>query len=522
MDTKETIAPEAVKQVPTAPPGKYEDGDAALMFLAREHEAVDIAESRALRWKIDLRIMPILMGIYFLQYIDKTLLNYAAVMGIKDNLKGNEYNNIGTIFYVGYLVAEPITAYLMQRFPIGKYIGINVTCWGILVACHAACQSYASLMIVRILLGVFEASVAPSLILITGMWWTKPEQSRRTGLWYSQVGVAQIVGSAISYGFQHVNSTALANWQILFLFMVGCFSTVRILRALKADQGELQGCLTTMAGIATIFLLPDNPMSASFLNDEEKVAAIEHVRVNLTGVENKNFKPYQMGELLFKDKETWPLFFITLLAMIDNGAVSNFSSIIIATFGFSKERTTIIQMPSGAVSIIATIGATYLIGAIGHRAYMIAIITIPSILGAGLLLGLGEQYKVGKLFGVYLLNACPAMVPIIYSWNSANTSGYTKRAMRNALTLMAFCLGNLIGPQLFQVSDAPRYNAAKITLIVTMSAVVLLAFALRQLTVWENARRNREQAGSEDTASAADLAFMDLTDIQNRGFRYVY
>ncbi|KAJ6019348.1 hypothetical protein N7522_001415 [Penicillium canescens] len=503
METKETITPEAVMQVPTTPPEKYEDGDAALMFLAREHRAgvVDIAESGALRWKIDLRIMPILMGIYFLQYLDKTLLNYAAVMGIKDNLKGNQYNNIGTIFYVGYFVAEPITAYLMQRFPIGKYIGINVTCWGILVACHAACQSYASLMIVRILLGVFEASVAPSLILITGMWWTKPEQSRRTGLWYSQIGVAQIVGSAISYGFQHVNSTTLANWQILFLFM---------------------GCLTTVAGIAIIFLLPDNPMSASFLNDEEKIMAIEHVRVNLTGVENKHFKPYQLVELLFKDKETWPLFFITLLAMIDNGAVSNFSSIIIATFGFSTQRTTIIQMPSGAVSIIATVGATYLIGAIGHRSYMIAIITIPSILGAGLLLGLGEQYKVGKLFGVYLLNACPAMLPIIYSWNSANTSGYTKRAMRNALTLMAFCVGNLIGPQLFHDSDAPSYNAAKITLIATMSAVVLMALALRQLTVWENAKRDLEQAGSEDEASAADLAFLDLTDIQNRRFRYVY
>ncbi|OGE49964.1 hypothetical protein PENARI_c019G06888 [Penicillium arizonense] len=503
METKETIAPETAMQVPTTPPEKYVDGDAALMFLTREHRAgvVDIAESRALRWKIDLRIMPILMGIYFLQYLDKTLLNYAAVMGIKDNLKGNEYNNIGTIFYVGYFVAEPITAYLMQRFPIGKYIGINVTCWGILVACHAACESYASLMIVRILLGAFEASVAPSLILITGMWWTKPEQSRRTGLWYSQIGVAQIVGSAISYGFQHVNSTALANWQILFLFM---------------------GCLTTVAGIAIIFLLPDNPMSASFLNDEEKITAIEHVRVNLTGVENKHFKPYQLVELLFKDKETWPLFFITLLAMIDNGAVSNFSSIIIATFGFSTQRTTIIQMPSGAVSIIATVGATYLIGAIGHRSYMIAIITIPSILGAGLLLGLGEQYKVGKLFGVYLLNACPAMLPIIYSWNSANTSGYTKRAMRNALTLMAFCVGNLIGPQLFQVSDAPSYNAAKITLIATMSAVVLMALALRQLTVWENAKRDLEQAGSEDEASAADLAFLDLTDIQNHRFRYAY
>jgi hypothetical protein len=129
---------------------------------------------------------------------------------------------------------------------------------------------------------------------------------------------------------------------------------------------------------------------------------------------------------------------------------------------------------------------------------------------------------VGKLFGVYLLNSCPAMLPIIYSWNSANTSGYTKRAMRNALTLMAFCVGNLIGPQLFQAADAPSYNAAKITLIVTMAAVVLLALVLRQLTVWENAKRDREQAGYEEDASVADLAFLDLTDIQNRRFRYVY
>lgn len=128
-------------------------------------------------------------------------------------------------------------------------------------------------------------------------------------------------------------------------------------------------------------------MSAWFLTKEERIKAIEHVRINQTGVENKHFKLYQVKELLFKDKETWPLFFITLLAMIDNGAVSNFSSVIIATFGFSNERTTIIQMPSGAVSIVATFIATYLVGSIGHRSYLIAIITLPSIIGAGLLLG---------------------------------------------------------------------------------------------------------------------------------------
>jgi MFS family permease len=209
---------------------KYKNGDEALEFLARGQEAgliLDITETKALRWKIDLRIMPFLIAIYFLQYLDKTLLNYAAVMGIKDHLKGNEYSNLGTIFYAGYLVSEPITSYLMLYFPIGKYLACNVICWGVVVACHAGCKTYASLMVIRVLLGIFEASVAPALILITGMWWTKPEQSRRTGVWYLQIGVAQIVGAAISYGFQHVNSTRIANWQILFLFMVRSVSSLQ-------------------------------------------------------------------------------------------------------------------------------------------------------------------------------------------------------------------------------------------------------------------------------------------------------
>jgi hypothetical protein len=143
--------------------------------------------------------------------------------------------------------------------------------------------------------------------------------------------------------------------------------------------------------------------------------------------------------------------------------------------------------------------------------------------------GLSNSYKVGKLFGVYLLNSCPAMLPIIYSWNSANTSGYTKRAMRNALTLMAFCIGNLIGPQMFQAIDAPSYAGAKITLIVTMAAVVVLALALRQLMVWENGNRDREEEAAETTdlpqegaADVENLGFLDLTDIENRKFRYVY
>jgi len=81
-------------------PALHGSEDAALQFL-RDKElgtVSDFHETRALRRKIDMRIMPLLCFVYFLQYLDKTLLNYASVMGVKDHLKGNEYNNLGTMY----------------------------------------------------------------------------------------------------------------------------------------------------------------------------------------------------------------------------------------------------------------------------------------------------------------------------------------------------------------------------------------------------------------------------------------
>jgi len=90
----------SVKATRDPKPALDNNEDAALQFLG-DNEVGTVAEfhdSAALRRKIDLRVMPMLIEIYFLQYLDKTLLNYAAVMGIKEHLKGNEYNNLGTMY----------------------------------------------------------------------------------------------------------------------------------------------------------------------------------------------------------------------------------------------------------------------------------------------------------------------------------------------------------------------------------------------------------------------------------------
>ncbi len=208
---------------------------------------------------------------YCLQYLDKTLINYANVMGLQEdaNISDSQFSTLALIFYVTYLALEFPHGYAMQRLPTAKYLGTMVTFWGVIVSVTCACKNYGALVTTRVLLGCFEAAVAPSLILITSMWYKRNEQPVRVGIWYVGVGTGTIFGSLISFGFQHYSSNTFTSWQIMFLVV---------------------GLTTVGVGTMVVLFLPDNPMK-SRLTHEEKVWAVERLRGNQTGIENKHVSP---------------------------------------------------------------------------------------------------------------------------------------------------------------------------------------------------------------------------------------
>jgi hypothetical protein len=154
------------------------NADEALEFLTNHPRAIDIAiegntivedpvQLRRLVRKIDLTIAPLLASVYFLQYLDKTTLSYAAVMGIRKDthLIGQDYSDLSMLFYIGFLAAEFPTQYLGQHISrLGLYLGVNIMLWGFILGCHAACTTFAGLAVCRTLLGVFESCVAPILV----------------------------------------------------------------------------------------------------------------------------------------------------------------------------------------------------------------------------------------------------------------------------------------------------------------------------------------------------------------------
>jgi MFS family permease len=175
--------------------------------------------------------------------------------------------------------------YLLQKVSVAKWLSVNTILWGIGTACHAATFNYHSLLVARIFVGIFESTVPPCMMLIGSQWYTKHEQASRYSFWYCGIGVSQIFGSVSSYGFQQFHNPTFSPWRILYVAL---------------------GLITCLVGVSMLFILADTPMSAKFLSEAEKVALLNHIVINQTGIENRHFKRQHLKEALL-DFQMWVL-----------------------------------------------------------------------------------------------------------------------------------------------------------------------------------------------------------------------
>ena len=88
---------------PKVLPHAYDADEAMKAFMEGGVLHVDEATNKRLLWKMDLNVMPLLCVVYGLNYLDKTTLSNASVMGIKKdiNLSGDDYQWLGSMFYFG-------------------------------------------------------------------------------------------------------------------------------------------------------------------------------------------------------------------------------------------------------------------------------------------------------------------------------------------------------------------------------------------------------------------------------------
>jgi hypothetical protein len=268
------------------------------------------------------------------------------------------------------------------------------------------------------------------------------------------------MGGLVSYGIGHIHSHSLMSWQLIFLIL---------------------GAVTSAYAIVLYLLLPDSPANALFLKKDERAIAIQRTLENKTGILDAGKFQTKQVLLALKDPQAWLLVTYMFCVNLCNGGITTvsscspihqtmhykheiltyvkFSAIIAQGFGYSTFKILLISMPSGAAQLIflvITSGiATYVKST---RIIMMIVNCLVAMVGYLLVYRLNEDARVAKMTGLCLGAVFAANIPLSLSLITSNVGGFTKKSTVSAMLFIAYCVGNIVGPQFYLASEEPAYE----------------------------------------------------------------
>ncbi|PWY82753.1 MFS general substrate transporter [Aspergillus eucalypticola CBS 122712] len=345
-------------------------------------ELLSREEDRRILRKIDICLLPLMSISYMLQFLDKQALSFTSILDLPGDLhlSGDEFAWASGIYYFGYMVAACPAAMLMVRWHVGKTIAISICIWGVILIVTAACNNVAGLLIERFFLSAAESAIAPGLSVIVAMWYKRSKQPLRQAAWFIGNSFAGITGGLIAYGLGHIQSMAPwkdRTWSICF-----------------------------------IFLMPDTPMQAWFMNDKDRLKAVTRVRMNMTGIKSSEFKWRQCTEALL-DAKTWFFCAITFFGQVPNGALTTVSC---------QLPLLRIMPPKFGTIVVNGLGFSTFVSLLQASCYLVMLIAVH-ITTAHLMLG--------RFAGELLMTAAAANFPLTMCLSSGNVAGLTKKMTVN-------------------------------------------------------------------------------------------
>ena len=197
------------------------------------------------------RLLPLIMCSYFIAYVDRTNVSFAALTMNKDiGLSPYVFGWGAGIFFLGYFLFEVPSNIMLEKVGARRWIARIMVTWGIVAGLMAVVTGPASFISMRFLLGVAEAGFFPGMILYFTYWFPSRYRARVIGYLFLAVPISNGLGAAVSGLLLELNGVlGLKGWQWMY-----------ILEALPA----------ILLGFVVLFVLPDRPTAAGWLSAEQK------------------------------------------------------------------------------------------------------------------------------------------------------------------------------------------------------------------------------------------------------------
>jgi MFS transporter, ACS family, tartrate transporter len=210
--------------------------------------------------KIAWRLVPFLMLLYMVAFLDRVNISFAALTMNRDlGISESVYGFAAGVFFLSYCLFEVPANLVLARLGARRWLSILMVIWGFVSMGTGFVHTEAAYIGARFLLGIAESGFYPGVIYYFTFWLPRAMRTRILALFLLAVPLCNSVGSPISAHILLLNNVSgLRGWQWLFL---------------------LEGMPAIILGIATWFLLADGPWSANWLSSAEReqiIADLEH------------------------------------------------------------------------------------------------------------------------------------------------------------------------------------------------------------------------------------------------------
>ncbi|KAI5120276.1 hypothetical protein M0805_005333 [Coniferiporia weirii] len=472
-----------------------------------------VVERRLLR-KLDTRLLPTLVLIYIMNYIDRSNITTARLKGLEQDLglSDIQYDAIVAILYVSYCPAQIPSNMILNRITRPSlYIGLCVIAWGLTSAMTGITHNFAGILACRVFIGFPEAAFYPGAMYLLSRWYTRKELAFRASILFAGLLISNAFGSLMAAGIlsNMEGKRGVKGWRWLFF---------------------IEGAITISVGFLSMWTLPDCPANTRWLSSSERHLAQVRLAEDAGEADEDHAEDSMWSGLKMAIKDIKVhIFAVMALSLFLGMSFANFFPTLTSTLGFNTTITLLLAAPPWIwAAILCCLNALHA-DKTGER----FLHTVGTWCGAiiGYVIAVSTFSLGGRYVSLFLMAGGEAGFTLMLVWvTNTVTRPPAKRAAAIAIVNGFGNIGNLIGSFVWKAKWGPQYHQSMKIGITSLTPSVSLAYVMRCILKRKNKQLDEDELGALKYASrkgveeAALLEGITLEEAmeKKRKFRYLY
>ncbi|KAH7310010.1 major facilitator superfamily domain-containing protein [Rhexocercosporidium sp. MPI-PUGE-AT-0058] len=455
---------------------------------------------RRITWKCDLKLLPPLMLLFVITFIDRTNIANAKIEGMTTELKmkRNDYNMSLWILNIPYICLALPSNMLMKKGFVrpAVFLSGQMFCWSLCTIGLGLTKSFKGVLVCRFLMGCFEAGFVPGCAYLISRYYKRRDFTIRYALFFSAAVLAGAFGGLLAFAIRNMKGVGgYSGWRWIFI---------------------IEGLMTVVTALVGLFCIPDYPEKSTFLKAEEKEYLLEMLKIDGGPSRPNHYNFVVMKECLL-DPKIWLCTIAYFAADTAASSIVSFQPTILKELGYTSAQAQVHTVPVFIVALVILNITSFLSGKLKHRYGFLVIGSLLGIIGYSIELSVPIHSTKARYFGMFAIaSSAYIQMPLLVVWLSNNMGGNAKAAFAPGFMIGFGNCGNLVSSNVFITGEAPRFKTGFGTGL-GLIVVGLVVSTCLEVWLWiENRRRERgEEDGKLEGGGGEDLGDA------HPGFRYI-